>query len=1205
MSESITISSIDPQDQQVTINFTDNNPSTLVQYVISYYKNTTGTKDVQQVYTKATTAIVLGLTNGATYTFEVFKYLLNNTFIQTSKSSSIPFGVPAAPVVSLTAVSSEYVLSWPEPNENGKDITTYSVNFYDSVADASGNDVLNTIYSFPVDASGNLFGSSGNASVVTANNAYVNPYGTPTVTYVAGTYNFNTKLTSADGEKFNAFATNVAGNSDVSNLVTNVPTILPYSVSNLQSFVTGNGTETVANSDVYLTWDYTDPSGSSLPILGYIVSFVDDLGNIVTNITTDKYYTIDHSGNASNPNMSISNGTQYEFSVSGMNILGVSTQSDALATPITTASVPTGLQLDHSGNALGLSWTASSNNGGTTITNYNIYDGSGVKITDVSGNVTSNVFTGLTNGQTYTYSVDAENAAGTSAKSGEVSEYPSAVPDAPVLAVAGHTISSIDLSWTTPVDNGDDISLYDVYRNGLSTALASVAAPTTTYTDSTLLNGSNGLNVSVSNSSNWSGPATTGSGYTMFSFDDDTRSANLGANSFTLGNISYNIIRFSDNAWIQFGSGSSYPMASFPGFLSKPGISGPWDDFDGTRPGKSMGYKVTSNQFIIIYDTEEWGGSTNAVQSKITLNLDNHTSPGAVRIDFGTIQSEDGMIGVSYGTNSTPTTSNTIDFTTLTGTQTFEYPNIPAQLFTTGLNALQNKSIIFNKNNNYRYTVSAVNRDGNSALSNIVAEKSSAVPSAPVLSVAGHGATSIDLSWNVPANNGDTITDYKLYRDGSTTALATVLAGTETYTDSGLTVGQSYSYVVKAENRDGESAGSNSVTEYPSAVPDAPVLDSFTHGNTTMQLDWYAPTNNGALITNYKVYKNGAWVADVSGNILTYTVTGLTNGTTYNFKVLAVNRDGNGALFGIYGVYPSTTPGVPTSVAVANGNLQLTVSWAAPVSNGGSSIVGYSIYRDGTGNKIADVSGNVLSYVDSSLTNGQSYTYYVTAENRDGLGVLQSAGVAGVPSTTPSIVQNYQHIITGTSLILYWSAPANTGGITYEYAVQLYDASGNFVQTGVSPVPNSIIAGPPVRLIYPSSVTLVQFENLDISKVHTSIIYAKNAVNGAGPSTTNNNMTAQVPAQVTNLAAVRSAGSTINNITVTWDYTSNLTVTQFLLLWGNTVDFNTGFLNFVIVPSTGIGSYSYQLTDLDNPIVIYVYSMNTIGINGPTSVNNI
>lgn len=171
-------------------------------------------------------------------------------------------------------------------------------------------------------------------------------------------------------------------------------------------------------------------------------------------------------------------------------------------------------------------------------------------------------------------------------------------------------------------------------------------------------------------------------------------------------------------------------------------------------------------------------------------------------------------------------------------------------------------------------------------------------PAAPTGLSATAGNTQVSLSWT--GSSG--ATSYNLYRGTtaggeSTTPVATGITATS-YTNTGLTNGATYYYKVKAVNSSGASAYSNEASATPTApagVPAAPTGLSATAGNTQVNLTWTA--SSGA--TSYEVYRgttsNGQNATPIATGITatSYTNTGLTNGTTYYYKVKAVNSSGS------------------------------------------------------------------------------------------------------------------------------------------------------------------------------------------------------------------------------------------------------------------------------------------------------------------------
>src|SRR4029450_9796461 len=111
------------------------------------------------------------------------------------------------------------------------------------------------------------------------------------------------------------------------------------------------------------------------------------------------------------------------------------------------------------------------------------------------------------------------------------------------------------------------------------------------------------------------------------------------------------------------------------------------------------------------------------------------------------------------------------------------------------------------------------------------------------------------------------------------------------------------------------------------------------------------------------------------------------NGTTYYYKVSALNAVNEGPLSteaSATPVAPATPPSAPQNLQATGGNAQVSLTWSAPASDGGSQVTGYKIYRStspGTETLLPSPPGTGTSYSDLTALNGTTYYYKVSAVN--------------------------------------------------------------------------------------------------------------------------------------------------------------------------------------------------------------------------------
>ena len=244
----------------------------------------------------------------------------------------------------------------------------------------------------------------------------------------------------------------------------------------------------------------------------------------------------------------------------------------------------------------------------------------------------------------------------------------------------------------------------------------------------------------------------------------------------------------------------------------------------------------------------------------------------------------------------------------------------------------------------YYFTADAVN--GANLHSGPSAE-ASATPAAPVTSpgapaglTASAGNAQVSLSWKAPGSDGGAaITGYRVYLGTGQKPVASVTGTGATVT--GLTNGIRYSFTVSAVNAAGEGPASTAVLATPAAAtspPGPPNGLTASPGNGQVTLFWTAPGSGGAAISGYEIYRgtspggesgtpvNASPVAGTS-----YTVTGLTNGTTYYFTVAAVgSAKGQGPKSGEV----SATPVAAGASATASGSPSAGTTPAATGASG-------------------------------------------------------------------------------------------------------------------------------------------------------------------------------------------------------------------------------------------------------------------------------
>ncbi len=280
------------------------------------------------------------------------------------------------------------------------------------------------------------------------------------------------------------------------------------------------------------------------------------------------------------------------------------------------------------------------------------------------------------------------------------------------------------------------------------------------------------------------------------------------------------------------------------------------------------------------------------------------------------------------------------------------------------------------------------------------------LPAPTGLTLDASGATTATLSWD--AVSGTRVYHIYLSDDGGATWLPGYGSGglydvfvvdlpdpnNPLANLTGLTEGVELTAYITAEDLYGESALSGSLVFTPSGIvaPDAPVsLSASSITGTTATLTW--ATSVGA--TSYKVYAssdnfstflsgyNGKAVATNSDSI-----TILSNGTNYKFKVKATNTAGDSPFSSDYSFI--TIPATPTGLAVSTyANTTATVTW-----NTSTGATSYKLYIKLAGSPIAGYNGKVIASTSENVTGlleNTTYTIEIIATNASGDSALSGS----------------------------------------------------------------------------------------------------------------------------------------------------------------------------------------------------------------------
>ncbi len=242
---------------------------------------------------------------------------------------------------------------------------------------------------------------------------------------------------------------------------------------------------------------------------------------------------------------------------------------------------------------------------------------------------------------------------------------------------------------------------------------------------------------------------------------------------------------------------------------------------------------------------------------------------------------------------------------------------------------------------NYTFRVSAITNFGK-GLSAVLATNAAALPSAPpALHIISSASQTVVIGWSLPTDStGSSITGFKIEKsiDGkSWTASSSTSASALNATLSGLINGTTYE--IRVTPIAGTGVGASSVIlATPGAVPGTITGLSATAGDKKVTLSFTAPADSGGFnIDNYTVdmatSSGGPWATVIasSGSSITHIdVTSLKDGTTYFFRVSAVNQIGTGPSSRAVSSTPQSVAAAPVVQSFVMATSSATIAWVPP-----------------------------------------------------------------------------------------------------------------------------------------------------------------------------------------------------------------------------------------------------------------------------------
>uniref|UniRef100_A0A8C1WBT6 Titin n=1 Tax=Cyprinus carpio TaxID=7962 RepID=A0A8C1WBT6_CYPCA len=308
------------------------------------------------------------------------------------------------------------------------------------------------------------------------------------------------------------------------------------------------------------------------------------------------------------------------------------------------------------------------------------------------------------------------------------------------------------------------------------------------------------------------------------------------------------------------------------------------------------------------------------------------------------------------------------------------------------------------------------------------------------------------IGWNEPVSDGGSeVIGYHVERKERNSIvwhrISKALVIGNLFKSTGLEDGVAYEFRVIAENIAGigkpSKASEPMLALDPVDPPGQPVPIHVSKNAITIQ--WTKPEYDGGFkITGYTVEKrdlpSGRWMRANFTNIIetTFTISGLTQDESYEFRVFA--RNSAGAV---------SNPSDPSDPIICVSSDKCTLIWHPPLDDGGNTITHYIIERRETSRLAWTVVCNdckTTTYKVTKLLEGNEYIFRVMAANSYGVGepIEAPSVIMKDPFSQPGSPQIIEVTnIAKDSMTICWSAPDTDGGSEIlGYIIEKRDRSG-------------------------------------------------------------------------------------------------------------------------------------------------------------------